>query len=240
MLIWGLLAAGATLVLIFHLPHKKKIDEKITVKEGVYRIGGVNADTKKEKIWFKGRVFKDKGWVQHLVYLEGYKWLKDESAIISEARLIDLQRAIAILDWKLWDESRYGKTRNQKPDPQGHPDAEIGAGVPRRIRVPRRNQKLLLSIQWDEKEIPAYELVLAKDRLELGDFVFLGSPYFDYIALMAPPGVDCRQCPLFALEEKALRELFVRESGHSGYELNPERMPPCGTEVTIVIKGGPK
>lgn len=95
---------------------------------------------------------------------------------------------------------------------------------------------MLLFIQWDKKETLAQELVSTKDALEIGDFLFLGSPYFDYIALGAPPGVDCRFCPLFALEEKALRDIFVRESAQSGYELNLERMPSCGTEVTIIIR----
>ena len=207
LLIWGLLMLVAILVLIFHLAHKKKVDEKIIEKEGIYRIGNVSADTKKGEIWFKGKVFKDKGWVQHLVYLEGYKWLKDESAIIALVRLVDLQRAIAILDGRLWDELYY-----------------------------ERKSKMPIFVKWNGKEIPGHELVLAKDNLELGDFLFLGSPYFDYIALGAPPGVDCRLCPLFALEEKALRELFVRAKGESGYELNSERMPFQGTEVTIIIR----
>jgi hypothetical protein len=33
-----------------------------------------------------------------------------------------------------------------------------------------------------------------------------------------------------------LREEFKRESGESGYELNPARMPPKGTELVVVIK----
>lgn len=207
LLIWGLLTVSAILVLIFHLAHKKKADEKIIEKEGVYRIGNVSADTKKGEVWFKGKVFKDKGWVQHLVYLEGYKWLKDESAIIALVRLVDLQRAIAILDRRLWDELYY-----------------------------ERKSKMSIFVKWNGKEIPGHELVLAKDNLEIGDFLFLGSSYFDYIALGAPPGADCRLCPLFALEEKALRGLFVRESAQSGYELNSERMPSCGTGVTIIIR----
>jgi len=112
LLIWGLLAAGVMLALTSHLMHKQKADEKIIEKD---RIGSVSVDTKNGEIWFKGKVFKDKSWVQHLVYLEGYKWLKDESAIIAAARLVDLQRAIAILDWKLWDEIYYGKEVSRKP-----------------------------------------------------------------------------------------------------------------------------
>lgn len=228
LLVWGLLTASAILVLIFHLAHKQKVDEKIIEKEGVYRIGNVSADTKKGEIWFKGKVFKAQGRVQHLVYLEGYKWLKDESAIKASARLVDLQRAIAILDWKLWDEIYYGKEVSRNPSGlTEHSDPE---------KQENRRKKLLFFIQWDKKETPAQELVLTGERLEIENFIFLGSPYFDHIALGVPSGVDCRLCPLFALEEKALRELFVRESGQSGYELNSERMPFQGTGVTIIIR----
>jgi hypothetical protein len=140
--------------------------------------------------------------------------LKEESAIISEARLLDLQKAIALLDWELWDELWYRKNQKSKI----------------------KNQKLKLFVKWGEEEIAAQKLVLTEDKLEIGDFVFLGSPYFDPIALEAPPGVDCRLCPIFPLEEKALRELFIRGSGQSGYELNSALSPPKGTKVTIIIR----
>lgn len=219
LLIWFLLILGATLVTALYLINQRKgADEQIIKEEGIYKIGNVSADTEKGKIWFRGKVSKDGGWIQHLVYLEGYKWLREESAIIAEARLIDLQKAIALLDWRLWDELWYEKqvTSNQLPV--------------------TREKELLLFVQWDRKKIPAQELVLSEDKLEIGDFIFLGSPHFDHIALEAPPGVDCRLCPIFPLEEKALRETFIRESGQSGYELNSAIFPSKGTEVSIILK----
>ncbi|MBU3934085.1 MAG: hypothetical protein KKH11_05420 [Candidatus Omnitrophica bacterium] len=208
-LIWSLLIIGACFVIMHNLIPEREMKGQIIEEEGIYRIGRVSVDTEKGKIQFKGRIFKDNEWVQHLLYLEGYKWLKEESAIISNAELSDLQKAIALLDWRLWDELWYRKTSNQK---------------------------LLLSVKWDEEEVAAQKLVLTEDELEIGDLIFLGSPYFDHIALEAPPGVDCRLCPVFPLEEKALRETFIRESGQSGYELNSAIFPSKGTEVSIILK----
>ena len=187
------------------------------LKEGVYQLGDIVVDSVKGEIRFDAEVQKREGWVQHLLYLHGYKWLKEESAIISEAKLADLQKAIALLDWRLWDELWYKKNQKSKI----------------------KNQKLKLFVKWGEEEIAVQELVLTEDKghkLEIGDFIFLGSPYFDHIAFEAPPGVDCRLCPIFPLEEKALREIFIRGSGQSGYELNSAPFPPQGTEVTIIIR----
>ena len=210
LLIWFLLILGATLVIALYLINQRKgADEQIIKVEGIYKIGNVSADTEKSKIWFRGKVFKDKGWVQHLVYLEGYKWLKDESAIISEARLGDLQKAIALLDWRLWDELWYKKVKSRG---------------------------LAIFLKWNERKVMARELVRAEEAPGIGDFIFLGSPYFDHITLEAPPGVDCKLCPMFPLEEKALREIFIRESGQSGYELNSAIFPSKGTEVSIILK----
>ncbi|MFH1492286.1 MAG: hypothetical protein ABIE81_02960 [Candidatus Omnitrophota bacterium] len=208
-LIWSLLIIGACFVIMHNLIPEREMKGQIIEEEGIYRIGRVSVDTEKGEIQFKGRIFKDNEWVQHLLYLKGYKWLKEESAIISNAELSDLQKAIALLDWRLWDELWYRKTSNQK---------------------------LLLSVKWDEEEVAAQKLVLTEDELEIGDLIFLGSPYFDHIALEAPPGVDCRLCPVFPLEEKALRETFIRASGQSGYELNSAIFPSKGTEVSIILK----
>ena len=216
LLMWVLLTIGATLVVGLHLLQgRKEVSEEIIEEEGIYRIGKVTVDTEKGQIQFAGRIFKDQGWVQFLIYARGYKWLKEESAIIADVKLADLQKAIALLDWRLWDELWYKKTED------GEQETE--------------NRKLLLFVQWDRKKIPAQELVLSEDKLAIGDFIFLGSPYFDHIALEASPGMDCRLCPVFPLEEKALRELFIRESGQSGYELNSPLFPPEGTEIRIAI-----
>ncbi|MBT9129966.1 MAG: hypothetical protein DDT41_00230 [candidate division WS2 bacterium] len=205
---------------ILRTREKEKTHPPLMIREGLYQLGDIVVDTIKGEIQFRAQVREKKGWVQHLVYLDGYKWLREESAIISQGKLSDLQKAIALLDWRLWDELWHRK--NQKStDP---------------VSWVARNQKLKLFIKWDEKEIAGQELVLTEDNLEIEDLIFLGSPYFDHIALEAPPGVDCRLCPVFPLEEKALRELFIRESGQLGYELNLEKMPYQGAEVTIIVR----
>lgn len=217
-LIWLLLIIGMCFIVGYNLiRQRKEVSEEIIEKEGIYRIGNVSVDTRKGQIRLSGKVFIDEGWVQHLVYLEGYKWLREESAIIADAKLANLQKVIALLDWRLWDELWYKKVKSEKSKVKG--------------------QGLAVSVKWDEEEIAARKLVLTEDKLEIGDFIFLGSPYFDHIALEAPPGVNCRLCPLFPLEEKALKEEFRRESGESGYELNSPLFPPKGTEVTIIIRG---
>lgn len=208
--IWILVGVVVLSVISYNLILRRAKVTRELAEEGKFRLREVSIDLEKGEIYFKGKVQKTEGWVQFLIYLRGYKWLKEESAIVSDAKLADLQKAIALLDWKLWDELWHRKT----------------------------DEGLSLSIKWDREEVKAQELVLAEDRLRIGDFVFLGSPYFDQIALEAPPGVDCKLCPVFPLEKKVLSELFVRESGRSGYELNPERMPAQGIEVTIVIKKG--
>ncbi len=207
---WSVLILGVILVLGLHLLNRREETSINIIKaNGIYKIGGITVDTEKNQIHFRAKIFKLAGWVQHLIYLEGYKWLRKESAIISEAKLIDLQRAIALLDWKLRDKLRYKKVENHK---------------------------LPVSIGWNGKEITGQELVLTEDKLEIGDFMFLGFSYFDQAALKSPVHMDCRFCPLFPLEEKVLREEFKRESGQSGYELNTLLFPPKETEVTVIIR----
>lgn len=236
-LIWCLLFIGAALVIGRHLSSRRKESGEGTIKEkGKYRIGEISIDTLgKGRIEFTGTISKAEGRVQFLIYLKGYKWLKEESAIVSEARLNDLQQAIALLDWRLWDELWHGKAedRGQKSEDRGpRKDASRPRG-----RQKTENRKLFLFVKWEGEEFVAQQLVMTEEKLEIGDFIFLGSPYFDHIALEAPPGVDCRLCPIFPLEQKALKEGFIRESGRSGYELNSPLFPPRGTKVTIVIRG---
>lgn len=211
-----LVIAGVVIFVGYNLITRKKseINSFIKLKEGIYQLGEIIVDTVKREIQFRAQVQKRDSWVQHLVYLEGYKWLKEESAIISEAKLADLQKAIALLDWKLWDKLWYRKES----------------------KIKDQTSKVIMSIKLDGVKMPAQELVMVEDKLEIGDFIFLGSPYFDHVALEAHPGVDCRLCPVFPLEEKALRETFVRESGQSGYKLNSERMPAQGAEVSIILE----
>ncbi|HAW49828.1 TPA: hypothetical protein DCX16_02615 [bacterium] len=188
----------------------KTLEEIVLVKEGLYKIGDIIVDIEKREVRFNAYVSKNEGWVQHLIYLHGYKWLKEKSAIVSCARLIDLQRAIAILNRWVWDELWQRK------------------GISKEL--------VRILVKWDEKEVFDQELVLAQDKLEIWDLVFLGSPYFDLLVLGSTLGIDCRKCPLFPLEKKALEEMFIRESGKSGYKVNTELFPPQGKEVEVIIK----
>jgi hypothetical protein len=212
----GLIIAGAIIFAGHNLITREKEVPRppLMPKEGLYQLGGVIVDTIGGEIRFDAEVQKREGWVQHLIYLHGYRWLKEESAITADVRLADLQKAISLLDWKLWDELWHRQNAKCK----------------------MQNAKLVVFVKWDRRKIPAQKLVLADDKLEIGDFIFLGSPYFDHIVFDKPPDVDCRLCPMFPLEQKALRELFIRESDQSGYELNSEGMPSQGTEVTVIIQ----
>lgn len=190
-----------------------KIPEQIVlVQEGVYKIGDVTVDVAKRQIQFKAYVAKNDSWVQHLIYLHGYKWLKEKSAIVSCARLVDLQRAIALLDRWLWDELWQRK------------------GVSKEL--------VDIRIKWNQNDILGKELILAqdKDKLEIWDLVFLGTHYFDPIVLENAPDVKCQKCPFFPLEKKALKEMFIRKSGKSGYKINPKLFPSPGKEVEVIIK----
>ncbi|HIC94100.1 MAG TPA: hypothetical protein EYP09_07610 [Anaerolineae bacterium] len=175
----------------------------------VYKLGNVIVDTRGGEIRFAGRVRKDEGRVQFLLYAHGYKWLEEESAIVADARLADIQKAIALLDWKLWDDLWFRRKMENEPS---------------------------LLIEWKGRRVEARELTMAEDPLGIGDLIFLGSPYFDPIVLQESALVDCSQCPYLRLEQEVLREEFERESGKSGYELNPARMPPEGADVTIILQ----
>jgi len=162
------------------------------------------------KIRFPATINKEEGWVQHLIYLQGYQWLKDKSAITTDTHLAALQKAFALLDWELWDYLWQGL------------DSEKVYGV--RVYIYHEGEKR-----------PASSFVLAQDTLYVGDIMFLGSPYFDTIAFGAPAEVDCTLCPVFPLEQEALNERFQRKSGLTGYDLNENLMPAKGSKVEVII-----
>ena len=196
------------------------IQEK--AEENIYRIGNIIIDKNKEEILFSGKVAKTTGWVQFLIYVDGYKWLEEETAIISEARLKDLQLSLALLDWKYWDEFYYMKRGEE-------------------IDFEAEEMELLLSWKEDNifKTIKAKETIIIKettDYLRLPSFIFLGYPLFDSIVLDGKSHTSCLGCPFFPMEEKTLRQLFRRNSGESGYEINTEVMPPLNIEINIIIK----
>ncbi len=191
-------------------------------EENTYRIGNIVIDKNKEEIYFTGRVAKIKGWVQFLIYVDGYKWLEGEATIISNARLKDLQLSLAFLDWKYWDEFYYMKRGEE---------------------IDFENDEMELLLHWKEdnkfKIIRASETIIIKDTkglIKLPHLIFLGNPLFDQIALGNEPASNCQGCPFFPIEEKTLRQLFKRKSGESGYEINTEVMPPLNTKINIIIK----
>ena len=192
------------------LAKKEPVSYKISKDE--YEIGRLFVDTEKSEIHLTGQVVKTKGWVQFLFYAHGYKWLKEESAIIIDADLSSLQTAIALLDWKLWQRLWEKKGRVQD------------------IKV---------KLDWENgKSILATKLLKKANDIQFSDLIFVGSPYFDEAVLGEGFSGPCSRCPLFTLEEKALRKQFIRPSGKSGYFLDEDLMPPKETCLKIIIKLG--
>ncbi len=163
---------------------------------------------------FDGRVLRDRGWVQFLLYAPGYEWLRDESAIETEVDLRQLQLALASLDWRLWDRLWAQ-----------------GADVPGiRVDIAYGDRA------WTPGEFLAPEEFLALEAQTIGfrHLLFPGSPYFDAVALRAG-GPPCSLCPVFPLEQAVLRQRFVRRDGRSGYELRTGALPRPGTRVRLTI-----
>jgi len=53
------------------------------------------------KLRFGAVVRQEEGWVQHLLAVDGYQWLEEQAALVSSAALSDVQKGLALLDWKL-------------------------------------------------------------------------------------------------------------------------------------------
>jgi len=192
------------------------------IEENIYRLGNIVIDKNKEEIHFSGRVAKNAGWVQFLIYVAGYKWLEKETAIISGAQLKNLQLSLAFLDWKYWDEFYY---------------------IRRGEEIDFETEEMELLLVWKEdnkfKTIKAQDAIIIRkteDYLKLPGFIFLGSPLFDLTVLDGKSHTSCLSCPFFPVEEKTLRQSFKRKSGESGYEINTEVIPPLNTEINIIIK----
>ena len=188
----------------------KKEPLSIKSSKNRYQIGGLLVDPEKREIHSTGRVAKREGWVQFLFYAHGYRWLKEESAIIIDADLSSLQTAIALLDWKLWQRLWEKKARDED------------------IKV---------KLNWENgNNILATKLLKKSDDICFSDLIFIGSPYFDEAVLGGRFSGPCSRCPLFTLEERALRKEFIRPSGKSGYFLDEDLMPPKGSCLKITIK----
>jgi len=209
-LICLLVIAGTFLVssCVYGLPKKEPLSYKAS--ENKYEIDGLLVDTEKDEIHLIGRVVNHQGWVQFLFYAPGYKWLKEESAIIIDADLSSLQTALALLDWKLWQ--RLWEKRS-------------------------RNEDIKVTLNWENGDsFLATKLLKKANDIQFSDLIFVGSPYFDEAVLGGGFSGPCSRCPLFTLEEKALRKQFTRPSGKSGYFLDENLMPPKGTHLKITIK----
>ena len=231
LIIFSLLVIGIVAIIYYNLYFQnksRKIEVPISeitperIDENIYQIGNIVIDKNKEEIHFSGRIAKNKGWIQFLIYVAGYKWLENESAIISDARLKDLQLSLALLDWKYWDEFYYMKRGGE---------------------IDFDTEEIELLLRWKEdnkfQTIKAQDTIIIreiKDSLKLPGFIFLGSPFFDPIVLNGKLHDSCLGCPFFPVEEKTLRQLFKRKSGESGYEINTEVIPPLNTEINIIIK----
>jgi hypothetical protein len=185
------------------------------IPEAAERFGDVIVDSAAGEIRFYGEVRQNEGWVRFLVYLFSYRWLEEEAAIVSPASLVDLQMAIALLDWQLWDQLWHREITGQEIE---------------------------VTLEWQGGMAEANELLQPPYPLGIGDLIFLGSPLFDplfltrcvqtivCVALMEGP-----QCPLFFLQE-SVEAKFVRPSGGVGYQLDGERLPPPGTRVSVIIR----
>lgn len=227
-LVFLLLIIGSVSIIFYHLYFSKEKTDispsksfQEQIEENIYQIGNIVIDKNKGEISFSGKVVQNSGWVQFLIYLSGYKWLENESAIVSDARLKDLQLSLALIDWKYWDEYYYMK-RGEELDYEP--------------------EDIELLLQWEKNNMPqtirAKQAILYKDRqdeIKFPGFIFLGFPLFDPIVLDDQPPVNCIDCPYFQVEQKTLRQLFKRKSGESGYEINREWMPPVNTEMNIII-----
>lgn len=169
--------------------------------------GKIAMELKEGRVSFQGAVARDSGEVTFLISARGYPWVEEESAILSEVRLNDLQVALAMMNQRLFDEAWFGRSE--------------GEGIE-------------VFVAWDGGVHSAGALVESDERLGSSRLVFFGSPYFDHIALPGAFG-NCAACPFFPLEQRAMREQFVRKSGATGYRLS-NLMPPVGTKVIIILE----
>lgn len=181
------------------------------VRHEGYAFGNITVCDSLSEISFYATVVKNEGWVQHLIYLHGYQWLREQSAIVSESKLSELQHGFALLDWELWDDLWQ--------------DIES-----------QRTKEVEVFIKHEGRKIAAGSLAATPDTMYIGDLIFLGCPYFDAVALGTDRIVDCTKCPVFPLEQKALRGKFEREGGESGYNINSLQMPAVGSRVLVIIR----
>ena len=208
----SLVAAVSAVLVVSVLPVVFK-NRAGTGGKGVMVFDGAVAVKESREISFRGTVRKVSGKVDFLLYLPGYRWLEESSAITGDTGLPGLQDAAAWIDWQLWDALYTGT-----------------GGVP--------GEQPLLLIGWNGKMTEATHLVTAGEGEELSfdQLVFIGSPYLDSAVLNHGLSDDCAGCPLYGIEKEAVTRKLTRKSGSRGYFLNTGELPPEGSRVDIKIR----
>lgn len=213
MVVGGLLL-GVVIVLAYNLGwlgFRPRIEEP-----ELATLDWLTIDKEKQELRFGGRIQNKEGWVQSLIYAQGYKWLKDKSAIASDVSILELQKAILLCGVKYWKIVKYGQNKGS----------------------------VEVKVQWVKKgkteEINALQMISGDigEDLPLEQLIFLGfgMSSFDEKVLSEGPSAICKECPLLPLEEEIVEAWFRRPSGESGYELNSKLIPPVGTPVTVIIR----
>ena len=208
-LVFGISCLIVGIIVFSFLKRREPRDDFVRIYGTEFKIGKINVDTERREITFNAEVRKNNGQVLYLLYLFGYTWLEKESAIISDARLTDLQKAIASIDWKLWDD----------------------------IWVNRKNYGVDIYIKYNGKKINVRECVTGGGNLNVHDFVFVGSPYFDSVALertfTEQALLSCDKCPLLPFERALILDT---KSETPYYFLIPEKLPQVGEKVEVIFK----
>jgi len=149
---------------------------KLSDQEGSerYQIGDVIVDKSQREINFPGSISQDSQPVRFLLSPQP-PGLQISCLIMAEAKLIDLQNGIALLDWKHWEQLR---TTNEAP--------------------------LELLVQWQEnddiKQVKAAEIVKER-RLDLVDLMFVGTEFQWQELALTQAGVPSA-CPIVLLQEE--------------------------------------
>ncbi len=172
--------------LIYIIARDKK--EFLFEKE-VFKFGEVTADKRRRVVSFKADILKNEGDVLFLIYLHGYKWLKENSAVVSDAKLLDLQKALAFIDWELWEEIRD----SQKT---------------------KRTSAVKIVMKQGKIQSTAEEF-LKNEESDIYNIIFPGSPYFDAIVLYGPESNLCGTCPLYPVEKEVIMKKMKNPKGVS-------------------------
>lgn len=177
---------------------------------GVHDLGLVRVDERLRLVSFPAVVKPFSGKPRFFVHLRGYGWLEKDAILASEAKLAELQTALATLDWRLWDDLWHG-------------------------RRSERTALVRLGVAHGGNELPAAEL-LGGGNLQLADLIFLGSPELDPLVLGESPNSDCSSCPLLDAEKTFIDGILRKSGGPAAFAVNAGKLPSPGSEVTVLIR----